>query len=98
MSVLLPAPFSPHRATTSPGPAEIETSLSARTPPKLFEMCRISSRGGRAAPMSAWFRSGAMGGLIQDRHRVVNLAGDFDKADRWIQMPPDHVLFEGLDL
>ena len=34
MSVLLPAPFSPQRATTSPGPAENDTSLQRTHAPE----------------------------------------------------------------
>ena len=45
ISVLLPAPFSPQIAWTSPATAVNDTSRSARTPPKLLAMCRISSRG-----------------------------------------------------
>ena len=37
ISVLLPAPFSPTTATTSPRSSSSETSSKARTPGKLFE-------------------------------------------------------------
>ena len=54
MSVLLPAPFSPQMAWTSPAAAVSDTSRSARTPPKLLAMCRISSRGPAAAGAKSW--------------------------------------------
>src|SRR6266850_1467957 len=41
----LPAPFSPRRPTTSPGPTEKLTSSRARTPGKDLDTCRISRRG-----------------------------------------------------
>src|SRR5438270_3004953 len=45
MSVLLPAPFSPTRACTSPGHAMKSTFWSTGVPPKDFEIPVISSRG-----------------------------------------------------
>src|SRR6266571_6562805 len=45
MSVLLPAPFSPSRARTSPARSSKSTPRSACTPGKDFSMPRISSRG-----------------------------------------------------
>src|SRR5688500_4926251 len=44
MSVLLPAPFSPTRASTSPGRTCRFTRCSARVAPKRFDTPRISSR------------------------------------------------------
>src|SRR3954452_21779256 len=41
----LPAPLSPTRATTSPGPTSKSTSVSARTAPKLLLTPFSSSRG-----------------------------------------------------
>src|SRR5687768_4733838 len=47
--VLLPAPFSPTRAWTSPARRSNETPRNARTPPKALPMSRSSSRGGASA-------------------------------------------------
>src|ERR1700737_3075837 len=41
----LPAPFSPRRPTTSPGPTEKLTSSRARPPGKDLDTCRIFIRG-----------------------------------------------------
>src|SRR5262249_4423026 len=108
ISVLLPAPFSPQRAWTSPACATNDTSRSARTPPKLLAICRISSRGGSSAaptpvpapaPLpSAGVEPWLMRGMIQQGHGVVDLPGDLDEPDRGIEMPADRVLLEGLDL
>src|ERR1700756_2862330 len=49
MSVLLPAPFSPMKACTSPGQMLRLTLLSTRTPGKLLHIWR-TSRIGRALP------------------------------------------------
>ena len=99
MSVLLPAPFSPQSATTLPASAENDTSRRARTPPKLLEICRISSRTAPAAPAGSegcgpWFMSGS----VRQRHGVMNLPGDLDETDRRVEMPADRILFERLDL
>src|SRR5215475_8235793 len=45
MSVLLPAPFSPRSANTSPACRSRSTPRSARTPGKDLTMPRIDSRG-----------------------------------------------------
>ena len=45
MSVLLPAPFSPKSACTSPARTSKSTSSLATTPGNLFVMPRISSNG-----------------------------------------------------
>src|SRR6187431_1309653 len=45
MSVDLPAPFSPHKAWTSPGRRSKSTPRSARTCPKRFTSPRASSTG-----------------------------------------------------
>src|SRR5689334_8773158 len=46
ISVLLPAPFSPISASTSPARSESETPCSATTPGKRLVMPRILSRSG----------------------------------------------------
>src|SRR5438132_879363 len=103
ISVLLPAPFSPQRAWTSPAAATSDTSRSARTPPKVLAMCRISNRDGSAAATvpsgpSAGVEPWLMGGSVRQGHGVVDLSGDLDEPDRWVQMPADRVLLESLDL
>src|ERR1700744_2208992 len=45
MRVDLPAPFSPHKATTSPGPMVRLTESSATTPGNRLEIPPISSNG-----------------------------------------------------
>jgi hypothetical protein len=45
MSVDLPAPFSPHTATTSPRPTVKLTPSKATTPGNLLEIPRTSSKG-----------------------------------------------------
>src|SRR4051794_26936533 len=45
ISVVLPAPFSPSRPRISPRPSARSIPSLAETPPKLFEMPRISMRG-----------------------------------------------------
>src|SRR3954471_14742309 len=50
MSVLLPAPFSPMTATTSPGRSASDTPRSAFTPGKVLTRLRASSSGGDPAP------------------------------------------------
>src|SRR5437868_6850291 len=104
--VLLPAPFSPQRAWTSPAVAMSDTSRSARTPPKFLPMCRISSRGGsatsaaaratrsRSAGLGPWL----MGGAIRQWHGVMDLPGDLDEPDRGIKVLADRVLLQRLDL
>ena len=49
MSVLLPAPFSPISASTSPPRAKSDTSRNAVTPAKRLPMPRISRRGAAVA-------------------------------------------------
>src|SRR3954464_3066101 len=51
MSVLLPAPFSPISASTSPAANSNETSLSATTPGKRLVIPRIVSRCAAASPI-----------------------------------------------
>src|SRR5947207_6235274 len=51
MSVLLPAPFSPMSAWTSPRRTVKSTSSKARTPGKLFDSLRISSSAADSLPM-----------------------------------------------
>ena len=53
MSVLLPAPFSPISASTSPARAVSDTSLNAVTPAKRLPMPRISSRSGVGVDIAA---------------------------------------------
>src|SRR5262245_26987018 len=82
MSVLLPAPFSPQTAWTSPALAVNDRSNSARTPPNFLEMFRISSRGSEAGERrSMRFGEGLMDGPVRQRQGIVNSAGDFDKPD-----------------
>src|SRR5437870_1032744 len=55
-SVLLPAPFSPSRACTSPDAASKSTASFASTPGKLFVMPCIATAGeapGSPAPLAA---------------------------------------------
>ena len=55
MKLDLPAPLSPSTHVTSPAPTAIETSFSAITLPKNFDMPRTSSSGGhRRAPSARW--------------------------------------------
>src|SRR6187399_61799 len=49
INVLLPAPFSPINASTSPRPSDRETSLSATTPGKRLVMPRIESKSAAGA-------------------------------------------------
>ena len=60
ISVLLPAPFSPMTATTSPRPRVSPTPRSAFTPGKLFTRARASSSG--ASPAAATAEAGAAPG------------------------------------
>jgi hypothetical protein len=54
ISVDLPAPFSPSSAWTSPGRTSRETSVSAATPPKLFEMSDMTSVATVVGASAAW--------------------------------------------
>src|SRR5713101_2774157 len=62
MSVLLPAPFSPNRANTSPARNSKSTLRSACTPGNDFSMPRISSSGTAEVVSAA-----AMGGPLLER-------------------------------
>src|SRR5436305_2078118 len=55
MSVLLPAPFSPMTATTSPRPSDRLTAVSARTPGKLLLTSRTSRRGWWSGGVVEWW-------------------------------------------
>src|SRR5438105_8203389 len=57
--VLLPAPFSPSSACTSPAAASKSTRSFARTPGKRFVIPRIATAGGGGAP-SAPLRSSSV--------------------------------------
>src|SRR5215831_9778900 len=61
-SVLLPAPFSPSSACTSPTAASKSTSSFASTPGKRFVIPRMATAGeapGSPAPLAAWSGPGA---------------------------------------
>ena len=60
-SVLLPAPFSPTSAWTSPGSRSSETSSRAWVAANRFEIPRSSARGGAAAGAVARSRRGLVG-------------------------------------
>ena len=62
ISVLLPAPFCPTMAQTSPGATDRSTPSTASVAPKAFRMPRISKRGVpvMASPMECGGRSGAL--------------------------------------
>ena len=63
ISVDLPAPLSPTSAITSPARTSKSTSVSACTEPKLFEMPRSSSSGGRSSVRVARWRGDVVIGL-----------------------------------
>src|SRR3954469_16070690 len=58
ISVVLPAPFSPSTPCTVPGAIVNETSLTARTLPKLLVMCCSSMLGMRSPLVRAAFDDG----------------------------------------
>ncbi len=64
--VLLPAPFSPTRACTSPGSAEKDALWSACTPPNDFEMSLPSMLVMSIAPTRFSFAYGLSGCHCQD--------------------------------
>src|SRR5687768_10517284 len=68
MSVLLPAPFSPTTAWTSPTRASRSTSSKTGTPKKVLVMARIWRRGG-AKSVSA-----ALGLTLSMGHRLTKHA------------------------
>src|SRR5215207_2342101 len=53
-SVVLPAPFSPRSAWTSPRRSSSSTSTRAGTPSKLFVMWRATTAGSAACPPAAF--------------------------------------------
>src|SRR6478735_4297518 len=59
ISVLLPAPFSPMSASTSPARSDSETPCRATTPGKRLVMPRISSKGGISLSAAALMACGS---------------------------------------
>src|SRR5947209_6307350 len=80
MSVDLPAPLSPSRHMTSPRDTLIETSSSAVTLSKLFEMLRTSMSGVLSAGVMSG-SAGADGALAHeavDQHRDQEHGAEYD--------------------
>src|SRR5438552_1390970 len=67
MSVDFPAPFSPTKACTSAGSTAKPTSVSTRTPPKLFEMPSRRRSGGAFVSVKGGysFRNTDSGGIAR---------------------------------
>src|SRR5690606_14900076 len=83
MSVLLPAPFWPTSARTSPRPRVKSTPCSTSPPAKLFLMPRIESRG-LSVTVSAVTRSTPMLSRSAPGRRV--LVDVLDRDDREVEV------------
>ena len=82
MSVLLPAPFSPQMAWTSPARGDQATRPGApRTPPKLLAMCRISSRG----PVAAGAKSSGPWGWLMGKSIHQGMAASIGRETNLFQ-------------
>src|SRR5438067_12317326 len=79
--VLLPAPFSPRSACTSPAAASESTPSFARTPGKRFVIPRIATAGGGGAP-SAPLRSDSVNAWLLGRF------GEMFFAERAVMVAP----------
>ena len=64
MNVDLPAPLSPRTHVTSPAPTPTETSFSATTLPKYFEMLRTSSSAVPFAVAGGCLLTGGFGSAV----------------------------------
>src|SRR5215470_8297772 len=100
ISVVLPAPFSPSRPRISLLPSTRSIPSLARTPPKLFEMPRISMRGvdmlRQGLGLARWggTPSPARGegrGSLGDRRRFVDVDAEITFQDL-VLLALDHLL------